>query len=207
MERVSQGYPDVVRHLLRSQVDLDILDEEAVVSSEVRDGALHVAGEAYRAIVLPPLDALALETVQALARFCDAGGTVLSTGPLPTLSDAPAHAQAFQDALAGLFGEGGPGQVVSLEQLPDALRSRVPPDLALEGANPDILYTHRRLEGRDLYFVINNAPTPATIRPTLREPGPYTLYRPSTGAVQEGADLAQLDLAGYEGVFVVCEKR
>jgi hypothetical protein len=68
-----------------------------------------------------------------------------------------------------------------------------------------VLYTHRRLEGRDLYFIINNAPDPAALRLTLRTAGPYTLYRPLTSAVTPFS--RDLSLAGYEGVFVVCEAR
>jgi hypothetical protein len=207
MRRAAQAYPDLVRHLLRSQVDLDIIDEEAIISGEMCDGALHVAGEADRAVVLPPIDALALDTAQALARFCDAGGVLLSVGPLPTMAGSAADAQALQDLFSTLFAEDGAGQVVALEQLPAALRARVPPDLSLGQDNADVLYTHRRLEGRDLYFIINNAAAGTTIRPVLRESGPYTLYRPLTGGVEEVGSSLQIDLAAYEGVFVVAKSR
>ena len=202
-ERVSRAYPDLVRHLLRSQIDLDILDEEAIVSAELRDGALCVAGETYRAVILPPVDALALDTVRALAAFCRAGGALFSVGPLPELAESPAHTEILRREVAALFGEEGPGRIVSLEQLSTAVRQQIPADLILDPPHPDVLYTHRQLEGRDIYFLINNAPTAVTLRPTLREPGPYSLYRPLTGAVENAARPLQLELAGYEGVFLV----
>ena len=66
-----------------------------------------------------------------------------------------------------------------------------------------MLYTHRVLEGRDLYLIINNSPESATVAPTLRVAGPYDVYRPLTGHVSAGREPLALDLGGYEGVFVV----
>jgi hypothetical protein len=79
----------------------------------------------------------------------------------------------------------------------------VKPDLKLKAENPDILYTHRRKDGRDLYFIINCGENPVTIEPELGVPGPYDLYRPLTGAVEKRAGVTALKLDGYEGVFMV----
>jgi hypothetical protein len=202
--KLNEEYPDVVRGLLRSQVDLDIVDEQALIEGEIRDGALYVADEAYRAIVLPPMYALSLDAARALARFCEAGGTLLSVGPLPEMAESAANTPALKEILAGLFGAGGPARILPLEGMPEALGASLGADLALAEGNADILYTHRRLEGRDLYFIINNNPAATRIAPTLRVPGPYTLYRPLDGTVSEAGASLDLELAGYEGVFVVC---
>ena len=77
------------------------------------------------------------------------------------------------------------------------------PDFALAEPNPNILYTHRRLEGKELYFIVNNAPAPTTLRPALRVPGPYTIYRPADGSIVPAIMPLCVELAGYEGVFVV----
>ena len=205
LERVARGYPDLVRALLKQQVDLDIIDEEAIISGQVRGGALCVADERYRAIVLPPLYSLGLETVRALVRFVGAGGVLLSAGPLPVLADSAEGTPVLRQELDKLFGPNGPARLVPLEELPSVLRSRIKADLLLDSPNAEVLYTHRRLEGRDLYFVINNSSLAMTIRPTLRMPGPYTLYRPLTGKVESVGQSLVLEMAGYEGIFVVCE--
>lgn len=205
MGRVDREYPDLVRHLLRHQIDLDIIDEQAIIEATAQDGALRIADEAYRVIVLPPLHALALDTVRALAVFCRAGGTLLSVGPLPALAETPSNGEALQEEMEALFGDDGPGRIIPMEQVPAYLRQQVGADLTLDKPNQDVLYTHRRLEGRDLYFVINNSAADAVIQPSLRVPGPYTLYRPLRGAVDNVGNQLQLDLAGYEGVFVVCQ--
>lgn len=201
IEHVSTAYNDMVKRLLCAQVDVDIVDEEAIVSGDSSDGALRVADEVYRVIVLPPLDALALETAHALADFCAAGGTLLSVGPLPTLAECAENTPAMRDIIAALFGEGGPARVVAVDQLPDLIDR----DLTLAQSNPDVLYTHRLLEGRHVYFVINNTPESITLRPALREPGPYTVYKPLTGEVVSAGERLQLGLEGFDAIFVTCD--
>ena len=202
--RVSEGYNDLVRFLLRQQIDVDIIDEEAIIGGESRDGALHIADEAYRVILLPPLHALALGTAQALTAFCQVGGTLISVGPVPEIAESSARTTALCREMASLFGQGGPGKVVPTEQLVAHLRGAIGADLSLEDANEAILYTHRNLEGGDVYFIINNAPAVAEIRPKLRAPGPCRVYRPLDGAIHSVAERLQLTLAGYEGLFIVC---
>jgi len=201
--KLQKDYPILVKQLLCNQIDLDIIDEEAILTAELRNGALHVSNEAYRAIVLPPLDALALETIQTLASFCRAGGVLFSVGDLPTLAETRANTEPLRREVTALFAS-GLALNIELGKLPTELRRHIPPDFNLDQPNPDILYTHRLLEDRHLYFVINNATTSITIQATLRQPGPYTLYRPLTGQVIAVAGPLLVALAGYEAVFVVC---
>jgi hypothetical protein len=213
--RLVEAYPQVVQTLLCHQIDLDVIDETAVVEAEIWDGALRVAGEAYRVVVLPPVDALALETVRALADFCRAGGVLISarapgdepSAGIPTFAESPERTPQLREAVAALFGPEGPALRVPVDKLPGVVREAAGAGLVLDRANPDVLVTRRRLEGRHVTFIANNSPDPVTLSPSLRDAGPYTLYRPLTGAVVpvEGAAALRLDLAGYEGIFVVTE--
>ena len=173
-------------------------------SGEIADGALRVGGERYRAIVLPPLYALGSEAARALAAFARAGGVLIGAGPLPDLAESAEATQSCARKFCRCSAQTGRrAWSARLNWRRPAVA--LPPDLALTEANRDILYTHRQLEGRDLYFVINNSPNPATIRPALRVPGPYTLYRPLTGTVDPVGMPLDLALDGYEGVFVVAD--
>jgi hypothetical protein len=201
--RVANSYPELVRDLLRKQIDLDIVDEEAILTGQMYDGALCVADEKYRAIVLPPLHALSLDTAKALAAFVQSGGLLISAGPLPELAESATGSLALRELFKGLFGSDGPARIVPAGDIASYLHAHLAPDLALAEANPDILYTHRQLDGKELYFIINNTPAPVTLKPTLRVPGPYTLYRPLNGSVTPASTPLCIELTGYEGVFVV----
>jgi hypothetical protein len=201
MSRLQDDYPNLVRLLLRSQVDLDIIDEQGIGEARLEDGALCLEDERYRAVVLPAVDALSLATAQALADFARGGGVVVCAGTLPTLAESAAHTPMLREMAAKLVRQGlwqalPPGQAAAY------LRARGLADLALDQPNPDILYTHRRLEDHEVYFIINNAPTPAEISPSLRAPGPYRLYWPGTGVVEAATLPLRLPLAGYGAVFV-----
>ena len=205
LQSLNEAYPDVVRRLLRAQVDLDIVDEEAIIAGTLRDGALCVGDEQYRVIVLPPLTALSLGAARALASFARDGGLLVSTGPAPELAESVARSAALRQEFGVLFAAGGTANVVPVDELAAFVRTHlVPaPDFSLAESNPDILYTHRRLADRDVYFIANNAPQTVTVRPTLRTPGPYTLYRPINGSMQPAGTALNVPLAEYEGVFVV----
>jgi hypothetical protein len=86
-----------------------------------------------------------------------------------------------------LFASGGSGKSASLAELPSLIKSLCQPDLSLETPDPDILYTHRRLEGRELYFIVNCSLQPRTVRPLLCTPGPFEIYDPETGEILPAA--------------------
>ena len=203
MQHIARDYPDLVRHLLREQIDLDIVDEEGIVAAQLDGGALHIGDECYRAVVLPPLCALGQETARKLAAFARAGGTLISTGALPELTESAAGSELLRREFLPLFAQGGPAAQVEQQDVAPLLRAQLGADLQLDAPNADILYTHRQLDGRDVYFVINNSPAAQVICPRLRVPGPYTLYRPLTGEITPAGQSLRLNLEGYEGVFVV----
>lgn len=197
------GYHDLVRTLLRHQVDLDIVDEEAVLTGDLRDGALHVADEAFRVIVIPPMDTMSLEVARRLTAFVKAGGSVVFTADLPRRADSPKNTAALQAELQALVKVQAKVRLTDVAGATAVVRALVKPDLKLKAENPDILYTHRRKDGRDLYFIINCGENAVTVEPELGVPGPYDLYRPLTGAVEKRAGVTALKLDGYEGVFMV----
>jgi hypothetical protein len=203
MQQFAREYPDLVRRLLREQIDLDIIDEEGIVEAQLEGGALCIADERYRAVVLPPLCALGQATARKLAAFVNAGGTLVSAGALPELCESAQGSASLERDFLPLFAPGGAAARVTHDAVAPLLRARLGADLQLDVPNPDILYTHRQLEGRDVYFVINNASTPQTLGVSLRVRGPYTLYRPLTGQITPAEQPLRLALDGYEGVFVV----
>ena len=73
----------------RRGVDCDFIDGLSLARAEIADGRLKVAGEAYRAIVLPNMTALRVASLEKLAKFRAAGGVVAVFGSAPRWTDAP----------------------------------------------------------------------------------------------------------------------
>ena len=200
--RVAESYQTLVKQLLCHQIDLDIIDEEAIISGEIRDGALYVAGEAYRVILLPGLSALGLEAAQSLPRFCKSGGVVFSVGKLPRLAESAEKTLKLHQVMAALAAT-GQSQTVEPEQVVSKLRRSISSDLIVEGDHSEILYTHRVLEGQHVYFITNNAPGTESIQLKLRQGGSYQIYNPLNGEIVPFDGTKALDLQGYSAVFLV----
>ncbi|MBI3944897.1 MAG: hypothetical protein HY321_03190 [Armatimonadetes bacterium] len=96
---------DLGRYLCARGMDVDYMDFESLQRAEIRDGALHVAGEAYQALVLPATATLRFATLQKALAFQRAGGTVVAYGCLPGASERAGRDDPQVDGLvAELFG-------------------------------------------------------------------------------------------------------
>jgi hypothetical protein len=84
-----------------------------------------------------------------------------------------------------------------------AVRKAAVGDFVLGSPDPDILYTHRHVDGRHVYFVVNDAPEPRCIRPRLGVAGKFALYRPLSGTIEPPGPVGEIRLDGLEGVFLV----
>jgi len=125
------------RALFQAGYDFVFMDADSLARAEVRDGRLHIAGAAYRVLVLPALRAARWTTVEKAGDFCRQGGIVLAVGALPEASDRAGREDPVLDAaVKGLFGataaevtagarppvQGSPAGGVGLALLPDRER-------------------------------------------------------------------------------------
>ncbi|MCI0515585.1 hypothetical protein L0128_20415, partial [candidate division KSB1 bacterium] len=203
LQSIAKSFVDLVRELLCHQIDVDLIDEAALISGIKRAGQLWVADEAYRVVLLPPLDTLSLATAEALLAFAHAGGKVFGIGAPPVLAESQACTQRLSDLMAQLFTPDGPGQICEIATAAKHLQQAGVVDLELSQPDAEILFTHRRQAGREIYFVVNVSPHAKEIQPRLPIPGPYCIYRPLTEAIESCVDLPQLALTGYEGIFLL----
>ncbi|HYN95012.1 MAG TPA: hypothetical protein VES42_14280, partial [Pilimelia sp.] len=84
--------------------DYEVFDEATLAAGTLAGGALHLAGGAFRNVVLPDVRVLDAPTAALLVDFAAAGGTVLCVGrPPSTVLDDPTgeHAAALAAAVRG----------------------------------------------------------------------------------------------------------
>ena len=200
------GYAQPVRDLLQSQIDLDIIDEQAILEARIANGRLCVAQECYRIIVIPRADTMGAAAAEKLAEFGRAGGQVFFIDDPPVRGESTPATVRLQCAIAELVASGR-GRAVALEQIPSAVRAAGADDFTLATPDREVLYTHRQVDCRDVYFVINAAATARRICPRLRVPGPYVLYRPLNGTTGNAPASGAIHLEGFEGVFLIAGDR
>jgi hypothetical protein len=191
-----------VRTLLQNQIDLDVVDEQAIVEGSIAEGALRVADECYRVIMLPAADTLGAAAAEKLAAFTRAGGTVLFLDAPPKRAESAAATRRLRRAIERILASGR-GRRVPRAKVVAAVRKAGVGDFVLASPDTDILYTHRHVDGRHIYFVVNNAPEPRSIRPRLGVTGEFALYRPLSGTIEPAGPVSEIRLDGLEGVFLV----
>jgi len=77
---------NMARTIYTGGVDFDFIDEQTLSQAEVRGGKLCVSGLEFRAVALPPMTTIHIETLRKLKELYDAGGIVLAYQGLPTAS-------------------------------------------------------------------------------------------------------------------------
>ncbi|HWA10050.1 MAG TPA: glycosyl hydrolase [Opitutaceae bacterium] len=165
----NRSFLAIVHALLEHQRDLDFVDEAALAQTlKLQGGELvNLSGQAYRGIVVPPVDAISQAALDRLKAFAKAGGHVVFLGDAPRL----VMGRNFLTAT-------GPADISwavtepSGEVTPKVLSALPVPDLALDQAAPGLKYNHRQLKDGDVYFLFNEGDAPLSLKATLAVNGP-----------------------------------
>jgi hypothetical protein len=138
--------PALVGRILDAGYGFDFIDAGAVKAGKLGN----------RVLVLPGLGRIDLAAWQMIGRWAEKGGKIVSVGPLPTISGglldgAPAgrRVAAINRAIRHRV------RIVTQDELGAALRASTMPDMTLDIAVPALGVVHRRLDGGDLYFLVN----------------------------------------------------
>ncbi|MCC6365650.1 MAG: hypothetical protein IT165_19225 [Bryobacterales bacterium] len=171
----------------------------------------------YRAIVLPGVERIPVETLRKFEKFARQGGAVVATRRLPYAAPGfragNEQNSAIRQMTREMFeGPAAAGRFVENESdgLASALRAKAPPDVWFSPAAPDAGVVHRRTDSAEIYFVANTSNQVRRVKAEFRVSGMRAeLWYPMTGAVTgtgEGAN-AELELEPYGSRMVVFTKR
>jgi len=222
--RIESLYRIAAESLFAAQRDFTFVDSRALREATVESSALVHGQLRWRVIVLPGVDTLPLAAWENLARFVRQGGALIALGTLPANSESEFPSARVQTLAQEIFGDSGadsssihePQSHVNAARgagifLPLGLESLLP--LALDGllerdvnvaeAKSPLRVTHRHLDNRDVYFVINDSAKPWTGWVDFAATGTGERWNPSTGQKEESSDAsaAKLNLEPYGAAF------
>jgi hypothetical protein len=160
----------------------DYINAEVIIRDmSVKDGRLVLPhGTSYRVLVLPPMETMTPELLQKIERLAAAGGVILGSPPSrsPSMKDYP-QADGRIKLLAGkMWGDTpvkkrkyGRGLILSDLSMNEvfALLNVAPDFLAAD--TDSVLYSHRTVDGTEIYFVSNQSSEPVAIKPQFRVRG------------------------------------
>lgn len=197
--------------------DFTYIDAQALTQSKIERGALVHGDLRWRVLILPRADTLPLAAWENLARFWRKGGVVIAVGALPANSEREFPSPRVQALAKELFGTatganfrvnsaGGVGVFLpeGLEaRLSEVLDALLEPDVKPSEPHSPLRATHRRIDGHDAYFIINDRSTPWEGSVRVAATGQGEQWDPSTGQMTPlpaGNDV-RMKLGPYGGML------
>ena len=179
---INDYYDRIILRLADRQWDYNIADDYYFEQSRVEGNELVIGPQRFRAVVLPPISTISGKTLQKLAEFYRAGGTIIGIRELPDAAGEPGD-DFIRQGIEELFGSdaantpqpltgkhnaaGGHSFYVaeSVEILIDLLDSHVPKDLKVSSGSPEnLFFQHRAKDGHDYYWLVNDSNRARTSR-------------------------------------------
>ena len=162
------SFRGIVHELMQHQRDLDFVDEYALSKTLKLQGGelINQSGQAYRAILIPPVDAISKAALDNLRAFAKAGGKVIFFGNAPKLVMDKNFLTATGPAdisWAVLM----PGSEIT----PQVLAAMPAPDVTTDQPTTWLKYNHRRLKNADVYFFFNEGEQPLSLKTTVQSSG------------------------------------
>lgn len=209
--------------------DFTYVDSRALAEARVEGGTLVHGKLRWRVVVLPGVDTLPWKAWEKLERFVAAGGVLIAFGNMPANSESEFPSPAVQRLGGRIFGKGDAG-VHGLSNrkgggslflpagwtkgLAVTLDRALPRDLTAAGSDSNrpspVRYTHRRIDGREVYFVINDSAAPWRGKLSFATEGAGERWDLATGkeeAVLAGHDV-EVELPEYgAAVFTFAKAR
>jgi hypothetical protein len=146
-------------------IDFDFMDFQSLDRARIAGRELHIAGNVYKALVLPGMKAVRHPTLQKALEFKRAGGLVLATGALPEASDRIGRDDPELKAMvAELFPQGAVADLAAAVPFRDY-------------RGPGIV-NHRRIGPRDVYAIYG---APQNSECFFRAIGTVEIWDPWTG--------------------------
>jgi hypothetical protein len=164
----NKSFLAIVHQLLQHQRDLDFVDEYAL-SKTLKlqgDSLVNLSGQAYRGIVIPPVDAISKAALDNLRAFAKAGGKVVFLGSAPKLVMDKNFLTATGPADVS-WAVLEPGSEIT----PRVLAALPAPDVATDQSTTWLKYNHRRMKDAEMYFFFNEGEQPLSLKATVANSG------------------------------------
>jgi len=202
---LSDGMKSYMTDELTQQIESAGYNQDYVDAESIRN-----VGIPYPVLVLPHVERLSPETIQAIAAYSARGGKVIAVGSTPSRAPGFLHAEAdtavVQKLSQQLFSGNANAQRVKNDgDLGEALHRALAPDVTLSSGNRVVGFLHRKLVDADIYFVANTSNEPVNASAAFRAPRKnVSLWNPISGDVEKAAGQSvALHLAPYESCVIV----
>ncbi len=170
---------DVVAKTLEAGYNLDFFDDEVLQQiGSVKNNSLQLGANQYKAVILPNVERVPLQTLRKLEEFTKNGVIVIATRQAPNVAPGfkatDAERKEIQEISARIFSSTNAKAAVVKDEkneLAEKLNSLLRPDFALEKPVNEVGFIHRHTENAEIYFVANSSNLTQNLNATFRVKG------------------------------------
>lgn len=159
IKQIESVYSDAIKKLTDERVEYLIADRYYIRQMEVKqDGGLVRGVFEFKAVVLPSMLVLPLDVAEKIVAFAENGGAVYILGDLPSGSTDNGMADEKMTALMERLVAQRSVKKVSggVRELVADPSSVVKAHVRFESGEFDLTSLHRRVDGRDFFWLVNN---------------------------------------------------
>jgi hypothetical protein len=180
--RIDTSLQHAGRGLLERQIDYDYVGDDALAGAELADdGALCVGHGKYRAILIPTISTVPIETMRMIRDFAAKGGILVLLGEKPHLTCRAGDTQELMDILVEIESH---AIVVTNAGDQDVAFGTLAGTVRLGVANPDIRVCRRSADGVEVFLLTNESTVEAhALRVKLPVDGTPYIYDPERDSV------------------------
>ena len=202
VNRIDSCFIDASRTMFDYRWEYLHLDGEALAGARIIKGVLETGPFKFKVLVLPSVNTLPEASWTSVLAFARQGGKIVFLEEMPVNSDKHFPDAAIREAFAGLLSEGS--DVVFMEEwtpegLDGQLAEWLEKPVTLGDESLDVGLAHRRVDGRDVFFLLNDSDRDISTALKLNSKKELEEWDPATGAINRFDNGSMLTLKPYHG--------
>ncbi len=203
-QAVENSLLDLTYGLLDNGWEFSYIDalglEEAVVKN---DTLTHGSELKWNVLILPSVEVLPRHAYEKVVEFVNNGGKVIALRKLPENSETEFPATDITNKFVEFSTNGKIKYNTSSDAaiLNTQLESMIGRDIVLSSYK-EIMHSHKKIDGEDVYFIINDRRGENTITITLPNDKKWELWNPQTGEITTVTSSFTWKFDAYDGIIL-----
>ncbi|MDR1718769.1 MAG: hypothetical protein LBR67_01425 [Dysgonamonadaceae bacterium] len=195
---------DVTYLLTDNGWEFSFLDAQGLVEAKVKGNLLcHGKDLKWEMLILPSVQTIPEKAFHKIVEFVRHGGKLVVLGNTPVNSEKEFPSPWIQKQFNDLVGEPGVSLVDEFhpEKLAGLLENRLQRDITFDRYE-GIMHCHRKIDGKDVFFVINDSGDSKSVQIGLPKGRQWELWNPQTGEIEEIPPAFQWTFDHYDGIIL-----
>ncbi|MCK0148232.1 hypothetical protein MWU78_21475 [Arenibacter sp. F26102] len=202
--KIEQAFRNSARHLFKNRWDYHIIDTKAIQDARVINGRLVHGALSWKMVILPQVNTLPIDVWGKLYEFVQAGGFLVTMGGPPVNSTTDFPDTRMQEISSKVMAN------ENVFSFPDGnytgwdktIGKAIKKDILLSDEAIPIRYTRRVIDGKSVYFIINDSAVKQQTGLYLKQQSDYLFLDPLDGKTRTFKNGQQIQLEPYAGIIL-----